>query len=122
MTTRWEDPTQFPFVGLTIDMTPLGWPFARAGFEQSTKTKARIQVRMLPTICAARHFAQILQRLFVQVGVFVQDPITPTGEFDLEAQKQIASKVKRIQEIKSALIQELDKVSLLQVDLERPAA
>ncbi len=43
-------------------------------------------------------------------------PIKPNGDFDLDAQKEIANKYKKIEEIKNLIVVELDK--LLDVDIE----
>lgn len=43
-------------------------------------------------------------------------PINKTGEFDLEAQKEIAKKYKKVEDIKSAINFELDKISETEVD------
>ena len=45
-------------------------------------------------------------------------PIKPNGEFDLEAQKAIAKKYKKIEQVKESLSEELDKMLKMEVDYE----
>ena len=45
-------------------------------------------------------------------------PINSKGEFDLEAQKQIAEKYRKIEEIKKNISQELDRIANIEIDYE----
>jgi len=45
-------------------------------------------------------------------------PINSKGEFDLKAQKQIAEKYRKIEEIKSTINKELDKIQNTDIDIE----
>ncbi|OGJ44132.1 hypothetical protein A2272_06055 [Candidatus Peregrinibacteria bacterium RIFOXYA12_FULL_33_12] len=47
----------------------------------------------------------------------IQIPVDQNGEFDLQAQKEIAGKYKKIQNIKSAINLELDKISETEIEL-----
>ena len=49
----------------------------------------------------------------------IQIPINQNGEFDLQAQKEITEKYKKIENIKSAVNIELDKISATEIDFER---
>jgi type I restriction-modification system DNA methylase subunit len=44
-------------------------------------------------------------------------PIKPNGEFDLKAQKEIALMYKKIDEIKQAILKELDKIEKVKIEL-----
>jgi type I restriction enzyme M protein len=48
----------------------------------------------------------------------IQIPSHPNGDFDIQAQNQIAEKYTQVEGIKSTLIRELDKVSQIQVEIE----
>jgi len=48
----------------------------------------------------------------------VEIPVKPNGEFDLEAQKEIANKYKKIEEIKKIIDTELKKIEETKVDYE----
>lgn len=45
-------------------------------------------------------------------------PTAPNGKFDLNLQKQLAEKYKRIEEIKKSISDELDKISTTEIDFE----
>lgn len=45
-------------------------------------------------------------------------PTDPNGKFDLNLQKQLAEKYKRIEEIKKSISDELDKISTTEIDFE----
>lgn len=44
-------------------------------------------------------------------------PITPSGEFDLETQKEIAQKYQKIEQIKQSILTELDKIAKTEIEL-----
>ena len=48
----------------------------------------------------------------------IQIPSLPNGDFDLQAQNQIAEKYTQIDGIKTVIVNELDKVSQIRVELE----
>ena len=50
-------------------------------------------------------------------NIKISIPIDQNGDFDLVSQKQIAQRYKKIEEIKSAINSELDKVSELNIDI-----
>ena len=45
-------------------------------------------------------------------------PINTKGEFDLEAQKEIAEKYRKIEQIKKSISAELDKIANIEIDYE----
>jgi hypothetical protein len=45
-------------------------------------------------------------------------PINSKGEFDLEAQKEIAEKYRKIEQIKKSISAELDKIANIEIDYE----
>jgi len=45
-------------------------------------------------------------------------PINPKGEFDLSAQKDIAEKYRKIEQIKKSISEELDKIANIEIDFE----
>jgi hypothetical protein len=49
--------------------------------------------------------------------LLIKIPVTETGEFDLQKQKEIANKYKKIEEIKSNIKLELEKVENIKVDI-----
>ncbi len=59
------------------------------------------------------------KRLTVNIieSVEIQIPVDKNSEFDLQAQKEIAEKYKKIQNIKSAINLELDKISETEIEL-----
>ncbi|MCD4744165.1 MAG: N-6 DNA methylase [Desulfobacteraceae bacterium] len=48
----------------------------------------------------------------------IKIPINSKGEFDIEAQKQLSEKYKKIEEIKLAINQELDKIAAIEIKFE----
>jgi hypothetical protein len=50
-------------------------------------------------------------------NIEISIPINKNGEFDLEAQKQIAEKYKKIEDIKSAINLELDKIAETEISI-----
>jgi type I restriction enzyme M protein len=53
------------------------------------------------------------QILEIQIPI----PVIPSGEFDLEAQQEIASKYQKIEQIKQSILVELDKISKTEIEL-----
>ncbi len=51
-------------------------------------------------------------------NICIDVPITANGEFDLDAQKEIANKYKKIEEIKKLIITDLDKLLDINIDFE----
>jgi len=47
----------------------------------------------------------------------IQIPINQHGDFDLKAQREIVEKYKKVKDIKTAIIQELDKIFATEIDL-----
>lgn len=50
-------------------------------------------------------------------NVKVKIPITQAGEFDLQKQKEIAEKYRKIEEVKRNLKAELEKIENIKVDI-----
>lgn len=48
----------------------------------------------------------------------IKIPINSKGEFDIEVQKEIAEKYRQIEQVKSSIISELDKITDTQIDFE----
>ena len=50
-------------------------------------------------------------------NIKISIPVNKNGYFDLKAQKQIAEKYKKIEEIKTAINIELDKITEAEIDI-----
>ncbi|KJV90451.1 N-6 DNA methylase [Rickettsia bellii] len=65
---------------------------------------------LIPNLGYSRHWK-------VAKNIEIKIPITQTGEFDLQKQKEIAEKYRKIEEIKKNIKTELEKIENIKVDI-----
>ena len=60
---------------------------------------------------------KVMTNTIINKNIQIKIPITATGEFDLQKQKEIAEKYRKIEEIKKSIKVELEKIDNIKVDI-----
>lgn len=61
---------------------------------------------------------KVMTNTILTAKIMIPIPINSKGEFDLEKQKEIAEKYRKVEEIKKAISAELEKISKIEMDYE----
>ena len=58
---------------------------------------------------------KVMTNVILKSGIKILIPIDKNGEFDLQVQKEIAEKYKQVENIKTSIVTELDKIDKMEV-------
>ena len=61
---------------------------------------------------------KVMTNVVLNSNILLKIPVNTKGEFDLEAQKEIAEKYRKIEQIKKSISAELDKIANIEIDYE----
>ncbi|GAB1345828.1 hypothetical protein MASR1M29_23710 [Cloacibacterium normanense] len=61
---------------------------------------------------------KVMTNVVLNSNILLKIPVNSKGEFDLEAQKEIAEKYRKIEQIKKSISAELDKIANIEIDYE----
>lgn len=61
---------------------------------------------------------KVMTNVVLNSNILLKIPVNSKGEFDLEAQKEIAEKYRKIEQIKKNISAELDKIANIEIDYE----
>ena len=59
---------------------------------------------------------KVMTSVILNSNISIKIPITKKGEFDIEKQKKLAEKYRKIEQIKKSISEELDKISDTEID------
>jgi type I restriction-modification system DNA methylase subunit len=61
---------------------------------------------------------KVMTNVILNTNIILKVPINSNGDFDLPAQKEIAEKYRKIEQIKKNISEELDKISKIEIEFE----